>query len=105
MEYRCAKKVAEVIEHQLSRQAYFNKDVSEETGGLIWKAPTVNSSCESHFAVIDWHAIKHGGSMPISIVSYAQVVSYNRFLGSKEMKHPILELNTYELLEVLKKQK
>ena len=79
MEYRCAKKVAKVIEHQLSEQTCFNQDVLEETNELMWKAPIVNSSCETHFAILNWSAAKHGGSMPISTVSYVLVVSYDNF--------------------------
>ena len=35
----------------------------------------VNSSFESHFAVLYWCAAKHGGRMPISTISDLQVVS------------------------------
>ena len=45
----------------------------------MWKAPIVNSSCEAHFAILNWSAAKHGGSMPISTVSYVLVVSYDNF--------------------------
>ena len=38
------------------------------------KTPMINSGCESHFAVLVWHAAKHGGSMPISTVNDLQVV-------------------------------
>ena len=60
-----------MIEHQLSEQTYFNQDVLE--------APIVNSSCETHFAILNWRAAKHGGSMPISTVSYVLVVPYDNF--------------------------
>ena len=43
----------------------------------------VNSGCESHFAMLDWRAEKHGGIMPISLEINFQVVSYNRFKAEK----------------------
>ena len=64
----------EAIVCQLSKQAYFHKDASEETKELMLKTPMINSGCESHFAVLVWHAAKHGGSMPINTVNDSQVV-------------------------------
>ena len=76
-----------MIECQLSKQAYFNKDVSEETKKLMLKAPMVNNGWESHFTVLDSCAAKHDRSMQINTVNNLQVVSYNKFLESKEMNN------------------
>ena len=47
----------------------------------------VNSSCESHFVVLDWRAAKHGGSMPMSTVNDLQIVSYNIFREQRNEQH------------------
>ena len=77
----------EAIERQLSKPAYFHKDVLEETKKLILKTPMVTSGCEGHFAVLDWRATKHVGSMSISTVNDLKVVSCNRYLEGKEMNN------------------
>lgn len=87
MEHRFAKKIVGAIERQLSKPAYFNKDVSEETKELISETQMVTSGCEGHFVVLDWHSAKHVGSMSISTVSELQVVSRSRYLESKEMNN------------------
>ena len=76
-----------MIECQLSKQAHFNKDVSEETKKLMLKAPMVNNGWESHFTVLDSCAAKHDRSMQINTVNNLQVVSYNKCLESKEMNN------------------
>lgn len=93
---RCAKKVVETIERQLSKQAYFNEEISTEIEHLMKNAPLTNSGCESHFAVLDWRAAKHGGNMPLNTLSDLQVVSYNRYLESEEMKDPQNLANQYK---------
>lgn len=100
------KKVVKAIDHQLSKQT--SKNVSKETKELMWKVIIVNSGCESHFTVLDWCAAKHGGSIPISTVSDLQVVSYNRYLWSKEMNdtsHIVVQYKWARSSKEVKKKK
>ena len=100
------KKVVKAIDHQLSKQT--SKNVSKETKELMWKVIIVNSGCESHFTDLDWCAAKHGGSIPISTVSDLQVVSYNRYLWSKEMNdtsHIVVQYKWARSSKEVKKKK
>ena len=72
------------------------------------KVIIVNSGCESHFTDLDWCAAKHGGSIPISTVSDLQVVSYNRYLWSKEMNdtsHIVVQYKWARSSKEVKKKK
>ena len=89
---KCAEKVVEALERQISKVLFFRTDdeakIDDETKAKLAYAPLTNSGCESRMAQLDVRVKFCGGSMPINTISDMQNISANKYLLTNEFDDP-----------------
>ena len=87
---RCATKVVENVERQLSAIVFFQHDhqMDSEVLEKMKFTPLTNSACESRMAQLDVKIKVTGGSAPVQTISDKQVVSVNKYLLKDECSNP-----------------
>ena len=82
---RCAIKIQENMERQLSQIAFFRDHLgSTATVEKMRYTPLTNSGCESRMAQLDVKVKFSGGSAPVETLSDKQVVSVNGYLLTED---------------------
>ena len=87
---RCATKVVENVERQLSAIVFFQHDhqMDSEVLEKMKFTPLTNSACESRMAQLDVKIKVTGGSAPVQTISDQQVVFVNKYLLKDECSNP-----------------
>ena len=81
---KCAEKVVENLERQVSKVAFLRGDVDIDTVSKMKFAPLTNSGCESRMAEFDVRVKCSGGSAPVPTISDKQVIAKNKYLLSDD---------------------
>ena len=84
LESKCATKILEGLERQLSKVGIFRGEFTEETIEKLKHAPLTNSGCESRQAQLDVRVKHSGGSAPLQNISNKQTVAVNGYLKTSD---------------------
>jgi len=79
---KCALKIIENVERQLSRMPFFISSVEPEIEAKMKHVPLSNSGCESNFAKLDSRTKDASGTVPIENISEKFIISTNNYLQS-----------------------
>ena len=78
LKQKCALKIKEALEHQISYMSFYNDELDESTQDKLTQAPLTNLGAESEFASLDNDLHRVGGATSLKTVSQKHIISRNK---------------------------